>query len=164
MTEPHLPALRLRPPELTDPAEEAFLVRLYASTRAAELAMVPWTNEQKMFFARLQATAQRQHYQTEYPDAAELLILADEQPVGRLYVHRRAAEIRLLDFSLLPDYYTGAVGPRVLRPLLDEGAATGKPVNVHLQPGDPLQPLFERLGFAPVSHNDTHALFEWRAA
>jgi hypothetical protein len=163
MNEPRLPDIRLRPAQLTDPAEEAFLVRLYASTRAAELALVPWTEAQKEFFARLQATAQRQHYQAEYPAAEEFVILVDAAPAGRLYVERRAAEIRLLDFSLLPDFYTGPVGPQSLRPWLDEAAATGKPVNIHLQPGDPLQSLFEQIGFTPAGNNGVHVLYEWQA-
>lgn len=163
MLEPSQPAIRLRLPDLDNPQDEAFLVRLYASTRAAELALVPWTEAQKEFFARLQATAQRQHYRAEYPAAEEFLIYADETPAGRLYVDRRAAEIRLLDFSLLPDFYAGNVGPQVLAPWLAEGAATGKSVTIHLPPGDPLQSLFERLGFALVSDNGAHRLFEWRA-
>jgi len=171
MYEPSEPVTRLRPPDLANPMDEAFLVRLYASTRAAELDMVPWTDAQKEYFARLQATAQRQHYRAEYPTAEEFLILLDETRagvdetlVGRLYIDRRDAEIRLLDFSLLPDFYTGDVGPQTLAPWLQESAATGKPLTIHMQPDDPLQNLFERLGFALVSDNGVHRLFEWRAS
>jgi predicted TIM-barrel fold metal-dependent hydrolase len=163
MNEAQVPLNQLRKPDFNDTQETAFLVRLYASTRAAELALVPWTDTQKEFFARLQATAQRQHYQAEYPAAEELLILVDAEPAGRLYVDRRATEIRLLDFSLLPEYHTSAAGRQVLCELMAEGAAAGKPVNIHLQPDDPLQSLFEQLGFTPAGHNGVHVLFEWRA-
>ena len=115
---------------MANPEDEAILVRLYASPRAAELALVPWTEAQKGFFARLQATAQRQHYRAEFPAAEELLIFVDETPARRLYVDRRATEIRLLDFSLWPDFHTGEVGPRIISPWLQESAATSKPVTV----------------------------------
>lgn len=116
------PQIKLRPAE---PADEAFLLRLYASTRAAELALVPWDAAQREFFVSLQATAQRQHYRAEYPAAEELLILLDEQPAGRLYIDRRAAEIRLLDFALLPEQHASPAGPQLLHLLLEEAAADG---------------------------------------
>lgn len=155
------PQIKLRP---AAPEDEAFLLRLYESSRAAELALVPWTAAQREFFVRLQSTAQRQHYRAEYPAAEEWLILLDEQPAGRLYVDRRATEIRLLDFSLLPEHHASPAGPQLLHPLMAEAAAAGLPVTIHLQSGDPLQALFEGLGFAPVGENGVHTLFEWRAA
>ena len=157
MTEP---LIQLRP---AAPADEPFLLRLYASTRAAELALLPWDEAQREFFVRWQSTAQRQHYRAEFPAAEELLILFDGQPAGRLYLHRRAQELRLLDFSLLPEQHTSAAAPRLLRELLDEAAAHGQAVSLHLDPGDPLRGLFEQLGFVPVWSNEMHVLFEWRA-
>jgi hypothetical protein len=144
--------------------DEAFLLRLYESTRAAELALVPWEEAQRELFVRLQSVAQRAHYQAEYPTAEQLLILLDGEPVGRLYAHRRETEIRLLDFSLLQEYHTSAAGPQLIRNLMDEAAATDKAVTIHLQPGDALQELFEQLGFKPAAENGAHILFEWRAA
>ena len=153
--------ITLRPVE---PNDETFLLRLYAYSRAAELASVPWDAAQRELFVRLQASAQRQHYQAEYPAAEELVILLDEQAAGRLYLHRRAAEMRLLDFSLLPEYQAGEAAPQLLRRLMDEAAASGQAVTIHLQPYDPLQELFVQLGFKPVGGNWTHLLYEWRAA
>ena len=155
------PQFKLRP---VTPEDEAFLLRLYESTRAAELALVPWTAAQREFFVSLQANAQRQHYRAQCPAAEELLILLDEQPAGRLYIDRRATELRLLDFTLLPEHYASPAGPQLLRTLMAEAAAADLAVTIHLQPGDPLQALFEQLSFAPVGNNGIHVLFEWRAA
>jgi hypothetical protein len=156
-----VPIINLRP---AGPEDEAFLLRLYESTRATELALVPWNEAQREMFVRLQSVAQRQHYQTEYPTAEQTLILLDGQPVGRLYLHRRETEFRLLDFSLLPEYQTSPAGPRLVRALMDEAAALNKAVTIHLQPGDPLQGMFERLDFRPTGNNGVHVLFEWRSA
>jgi hypothetical protein len=152
--------IKLRPARTED---EAFILRLYESTRAAELALVPWEAAQREMFVRLQSVAQRAHYQSEYPTAEQLLILLDGEPAGRLYVHRREAEIRLLDFSLLPEYHTHAAGPQLIRSLMDEAASADKAVTIHLQPGDALQGLFDQLGFKCATDNGVHALFEWRA-
>ena len=154
------PLIELRPAQ---PEDEAFILRLYESTRAAELALVPWEAAQRELFVRLQSVAQRAHYQAENPTAEQLLILFDGQPVGRLYVHRRAAEIRLLDFSLLPEYHSSAAAPQLIRKMMDEAAAANKAVTIPLQPGDALQGLFEQLDFKPAAENGVHVLYEWRA-
>ena len=153
--------VELRP---AGPEDEAFLLRLYESTRAAELALLPWDAAQRELFVRQQSVAQRTYYQAEHPTAEQLLILLDGEPAGRLYAHRREAEIRLLDFSLLPEYYTNAAVPRLLRSLMDEAAAVDKAVTIHLQPGEALQGLFEQLGFKPTAENGMNVLFEWRTA
>ena len=62
--------------------DDNFLLSLYASTRSAELAQVPWSPEQKEAFLRMQFNAQKQHYATEYPQANHDLICVDGVPVG----------------------------------------------------------------------------------
>jgi hypothetical protein len=47
----------------------------------------------------MQFQAQHAWYQEHYGDAQFDLILTDGVPAGRLYAHRRAAEIRLVDIS-----------------------------------------------------------------
>ncbi len=86
-------SIELRP---VTAADEEFLVRMYGGTREAELALVPWDAAQRETFIRFQYLAQQNHYQTEYPDAEPLLVLFVGQAAGQLYLHRRAAEIRLL--------------------------------------------------------------------
>src|SRR3712207_8583920 len=42
-----------------EPSDDEFLLDVYASTRSEELAPVPWTDEQKRAFLRMQFDAQR---------------------------------------------------------------------------------------------------------
>ena len=70
------------------PDDEAFLLEVYASTRAAEMALVPWSDEQRTAFVRMQFQAQDSHYRQRYPDADFKLILVDNNPVGRIFVFR----------------------------------------------------------------------------
>ena len=71
------PAYRLRPLEKAD---EAFSFAVYASTRAAEMELVDWTQEQKNAFLQMQFNAQRQHYHLHYPQARWQVIEAAGQP------------------------------------------------------------------------------------
>jgi len=138
------PVLTLRP---IGAADMDFLCEVYASTREAELAQVPWTDEMKAAFCRMQFEAQHAHYQRYYQDTDYDLILADGQPVGRLYVARWADEIRIVDITLLPAQRNRGIGTRLVSQLLAEAAAAGKSVSIHVEMLSPAVALYERLGF-----------------
>lgn len=152
------PSITLRP---ICEEDMGFLLRLYGTTRADEMAMVvDWTDEQKDFFIRMQFEAQHAHYHQHYGDAQFDLILVDGAPAGRLYVHRRPAEIRLVDISLMPEYRNGGIGTSLLRELFVESAASGKPITIHVEKYNPAMRLYERLGFAPSADRGVYLLLE----
>ena len=89
-----------------------FLVEVYGSTRAEELALVPWTTEQQQAFVRSQFAAQQDHYAKTYPAASHDIIMSNDRPVGRLYVARLDHEIRIVDITVLP--VSGMLGSAVI--------------------------------------------------
>ena len=140
-----------------------FLLRLYATTRADEMAMVTdWTDEQKEAFVRMQFQAQHAWYQEHYGDAQFDLILIDGVPAGRLYVHRREKEIRLVDISLAPGLRGRGIGAALLRELMDEAEAAGKPLTIHVEKYNPAMRLYLRLGFKPIEDRGPYDLMEWK--
>jgi GNAT superfamily N-acetyltransferase len=140
-----------------------FLLRLYATTRADEMAMVTdWTDEQKDAFVRMQFQAQHAWYQEHYGDAQFDLVLMDGVPAGRLYVHRRNAEIRLVDISLIPELRGKGVGSALLRELMAEAEAAGKPLTIHVEKYNPAMRLYLRLGFKPIEDRGPYDLMEWK--
>jgi GNAT superfamily N-acetyltransferase len=140
------------------------LFRLYASTRAEEMAMVvDWTDEQKEAFLRMQFQAQHAWYREHYEGAQFDLLLIDEAPAGRLYVHRREAEIRLMDIALLPEYRNTGIGSELLRELMEEAEAAGKPLTIHVEKYNPAMRLYLRLGFKPIEDRGPYDLMEWRS-
>jgi RimJ/RimL family protein N-acetyltransferase len=145
------------------PDDEPFLLKLYASTRADELAAVPWTEAQREAFLKMQLAAQQQHYQGRYPDADHRIILLDESPVGRLYVARLAEEIRIVDLALLTEARSHGIGTRILKDLMAEAARVGKPLRIYVESFNPSLRLFERLGFSKVGEQDFYLLMQWRA-
>jgi RimJ/RimL family protein N-acetyltransferase len=155
-----LDQISLRPVTAED---ESLLIRLYGSTRADELAQVPWTDEQREAFIRFQYTAQIAYYQQQFPDAVHSVIVCDGQAAGRLYLHRRIAEIRILDIIVAPELRGRGIGQAVLAPLMSEAALSEKPLTIHIEPYNPICRLFERLGFRKVTDGDAIALFEWRS-
>ena len=146
--------------------DDLFLLKVYASTRADELARVPWAAAQVAAFLRMQFDAQQLHYQTHNPTATHDIILLNERPIGRLYVARRDQEIRILDITILPEYRNQGTGTSLIKELIDEAARVLKPLNIYVEFYNPSLRFFERLGFLKVDRPDddgVNYLMEWRA-
>jgi ribosomal protein S18 acetylase RimI-like enzyme len=143
------------------PDDEPFLLQVYASTREQEMALVPWDEEQKILFLRMQFTAQDSHYRAQFPDASFSVICRDDSPVGRLYVLREEQEIRILDITILPEYRNCGVGSSLVQELLAEAAAAGKRLRIYVETYSPSLRLFERLGFKSIAEEGMNFLLEW---
>lgn len=143
--------------------DQEFLYQVYASTRAEELAIVPWSPMEKEAFLRQQFAAQHRHYQTAYPDGQFSVVRADTQDIGRFYVWRGPAELRIIDIALLPAWRGRGIGGQLIRTLLIEATASGRRVTIHVEQHNPALQLYQRLGFKPVSDNGVYWLMEWTA-
>lgn len=150
----------LRPAAADD---EPLLRRVYASARADELAPVPWPEEAKTAFLDQQFDAQDVHYHTYYPDASFEVIVVDGEPAGRLYVHRSANELRVMDIALLPQFRGRGVGTGLLRDLLAEAFAAGRRVGLHVEKSNPALRLYQRLGFVVDQDKGVYLYLTWQA-
>jgi ribosomal protein S18 acetylase RimI-like enzyme len=142
-------------------ADLAFLARLYASTRADEMAVVPWPAEEKAAFLAMQFRAQHTDYQRNYADADWLVIAHEGEDIGRLYLDRRAPEHRIIDIALLPEHRGRGYGTALMADLLDEAAAAGKPMSIHVEKFNRAQRLYRRLGFVTVEEQEVYDLMRW---
>ena len=143
-------------------ADLPFLSALYASTRAEELAVTPWSDAQKAAFLDMQFRAQHTYYLAHYPDAAFDVILINHQPAGRLYIDRATSEIRIVDIALLPEWCNRGIGSALINVLQGEAAAAGKPLRIHVEKFNPALRLYERLGFRPIEDKGVYLFMEWR--
>ncbi len=146
------------------PDDRPFLFEVYAATRMDELAVTGWSREDLETFLRMQFQAQDAYYRDHYPGAEHHIILAGERRAGRLYIHRSAAEIRLMDLALLPPYRGLGIGSFLLSALLDEALGTRKPVTVHVEKLNRALRLYERLGFTRIDDRGVYWFLEWRPA
>lgn len=79
--------IQMPPHTVLRPATDAdipFLFRVYASSRADEMALVDWSDEQKQDFLQMQFDAQHSYYHENYAQARFDVIEVDGVPVGRL--------------------------------------------------------------------------------
>jgi len=150
-------AVTLRP---VAPEDQEFLLRVYASTRAEELAQVAWTAEQKAAFVGHQFAAQSAHYAEHYKGMTSDVIVVDGAPAGRLLVARWPREIRIVDITLLPEFRGGGTGTGLLRGLIDEAMAAGKVLSIHVEVQNPAMTLYRRLGFHPAADEGVYVRME----
>lgn len=136
------------------PEDEEFLLQVYASARAEEMAQVPWSDSQREAFLRMQLAAQHAHYRQHNPTATYDLILLDGEAIGRLYVARREEEIRILDITILHAHRNRGTGTSLIKGLMEEAAQAGKPLNIYVETYNPSYRLFERLGFSKIDRPD----------
>lgn len=141
-----------------------FLYQVYASTRADELAIVDWSQEQKDAFLQMQFDAQHRYYQEYYANASFDVILRDSQPIGRLYLDRREDEVRIVDIAILPEHRNAGVGTALLRDIMSEAASMGKVVTIHVEKFNPALRLYRRLGFRQKGDSGMYFLLEWSPA
>ena len=144
-------------------ADHPFLRDLYAAVRAAELAPVAWPEEAKRQFLDEQFTLQHQHYVKNYPGADLLFIEQAARPIGRVYVYRTPAEIRLMDIALIEAERGRGIGTALLAELLDEARATNCELTLHVEPENPAQRLYQRLGFRLIEQRGVYDFLGWRA-
>ncbi len=138
------------------------LRRVYGASRDREMALlISWSTEQKEEFLAQQFDAQRQHYRTHYPAASFDVIERDGKPIGRLYVARLEAEIRLMDIALLPEFRNQGIGRALCETLLAEAREEGCVVSLHVEDDNPAKRLYERLGFREVAEVTFYRLMHW---
>lgn len=173
MTAPHAPPVFSLPTALlsqgyalrpeTD-ADIPFLMQVYASTRAVELAAVPWSETQKQDFLAHQFNAQRHHYRTMIPSCLFQVIEHSGAGAGRLYLEPRVTRLNVVDIALLPDYCGRGIGSAILQALQTTAGASGRGVSIMVEKFNPALRLYRRLGFTDVADHGVYLEMEWMPA
>lgn len=147
----------------TTPDDKPLLHLIYSSSREEEMALVTqWDEEHKAAFIRQQFEAQYQYYAEMYAGARFMIILHNAEAAGRLYLHFREKEIRIVDIALLRPFRNKGIGEAILRAILEQGAARQLPVTIHVERYNQALRLYQRLGFKVISEDHpVYFLMEW---
>ncbi len=186
LTIPFYGEVHVRP---VTPADSPFLLQVYASTREQELSDLPWSSAQKEAFLHMQFELRRKHYLTHYPKACHGVIAqctASNQPepscghASRLdgETHAKLAEqalgclmwqwqnndLRLIDIALLSTICGRNIGTAVLRSLQAQAQAKACTMTLQVEPSNPAQRLYQRLGFQALACNSQRRLMRWSSS
>lgn len=133
------------------PDDDAFLCEVFVSTRREEFMRSGWPLERVEAFLREQSRLQQTYYREHYPQGRFDVVALDGQPVGRLYHAWRPAQLgdeaRVIDIALLPARRGAGLGTRLMHAVVAEAAAQNLPVSLSVEPDNPVQSLYRRLGF-----------------
>ena len=152
--------VELRPVSESD---NEFLLSVYASTRADELAQVEWVEGQKEIFLRWQFDMQRREYDMRFPDADYCVIIVDSQPAGRIWVGTDNEQVRLLDIALFPEFQNRGVGTVLLKRLMARAELEGKALrHMVFVLNNNADRFYERLGFKKIDDFGAYKHMEWR--
>lgn len=140
--------------------DEPWLRDLYASTRADELACVPWGEPMRRAFCDQQFDLQHRHFMAHYRGACFLAIQHHiDRPAGRLYLDRAGEHDLVIDIALFPAFRGRGIGGALLGAVLDGAAARGRATALHVAHHNlRARRLYERLGFVPVASSPSHLL------
>ena len=141
-----------------------WLRTLHASTRADEMAMMPWPSATKAAFLAQQFSLQHHHFVTHYPRARFDVVLCNAERVGRFYVDRgvdpgvdQSANWCIVDIALLPAWRERGIGRYLITQTLQQADAVGAHVDLQVATHNGrARALYERLGFAVTEAGDMH--------
>jgi GNAT superfamily N-acetyltransferase len=152
--------VELRPVSESD---NEFLLAVYASTRADELAQAEWAEGQQEMFVRWQFNLQRREYEARFPDADYRVIVIDRQRAGRIWIGADDEQIRLLDIALMPEFQNRGVGTALLERLKSEAESAGKALrHMVFVLNNNADRFYERLGFKKIEDFGAYKHMEWR--
>lgn len=137
------------------PADEDFLLGLFAAVRGAQFAALPGPVRGALL--PMQYQAQQRQYEQAWPAGDHQLILRHGRPIGRLLVARTSEEFRLVDIALLPAHQGCGIGSGLLRMLLREAGDHGLPLTLHVAKDNPARRLYLRLGFRVTDEDGMYA-------
>lgn len=126
--------------------------------------MVPWNDEQKEAFLRMQFSAQQDDYGKRFPEARQSVIVADDVNVGRLHTVELEEDIKILDITVLPQHRTKGIASSLLNELFDQARDTGKRLVVYVEFYNPSLGFFEKRGFQKAKDEGIYFMLEWRAS
>ena len=145
-----------------EPADDAFLRRLHASTLPAELQSLANAGAGFELLLDMQYRAKQQHYRVHYPQAEQHLIVWRQTVVGQQTVERHAGRLQLVDLALLPEARGLGIGTQVLQRLQARALAAGVPLQLHVEQHNPAQRLYQRLGFTLSGRAEPYLAMTWQ--
>lgn len=151
-------------PEAGDDADAAFLFALFASTKAAEMALMPLDDNGKTFLLRMQFRSMTATYRQQFPDARFEIVELDGMPIGRLVTDVQADCVYYVDIALLPERRGGGIATALMTAVLDEPRRLGLPGRVKVMSTNVASlRLCQRLGMTLRANIPPLVELEWRA-
>jgi ribosomal protein S18 acetylase RimI-like enzyme len=153
--------ISLRPATAKD---EAFLKRVHEAARQWEFAWLLQSGQAELYHKIIdqQYRAQHEVYFASYDTAQYGILQWTDISIGRLYVHYRDHEVRVLDIAILPEYRNRGIGGIVMKGLCIEAGMRRAPIRLHVHYLSPALRLYQKLGFRRIGEAGPAYFMEWQ--
>jgi ribosomal protein S18 acetylase RimI-like enzyme len=144
--------------------DEAFLLRLYATTRP-EIDHFGWGEAEKQAFVAMQFQMQTRSYAMQFPDAEISVITVEGEDAGRVIVNRTPTAISLTDIAVLPEFRGKGIATTVIERLQEEAARTDRDIKLSVERmNERAFQLYRSLGFEVTGEDQVYLTMRWLPA
>ena len=152
---PRDPATRLRK---VSAADEGFVGTLFKAVRAEQFEAANLPAALLDTLLEQQLRAQTAGYAERHPDAATLIVIHGDVPVGRLIVQMERQSWRIVDIALLPDAQGRGIGSDLIEAVAEAAAsAAAREVGLSVRTSNiAARRLYARLGFTETGDDGAH--------
>ena len=147
----------MRPAE---PADQPFLLELFAATLPLDLSAFPAAVASRVLLQ--QYAAQQAALSARHPAVEDLVLIgSDGAPYGRLVLQELGDALHVVEVALRPASRGAGIGTAVLTLVQERAAAEGKAVVLKVAHDNPAERLYRRLGFDTVGVDEVRATLRW---
>jgi ribosomal protein S18 acetylase RimI-like enzyme len=159
-----LPELPLRRPIALRPAteqDEPFLYRLYKLSRVEEFSTTGIGESHFDLLMRMQYSARKAAYESNYPDARRNIVSLDGTDAGQIWVFSDGTQYRVIDIVIAGEFQNQGIGAVLMNDLIAQAKQAGVPVRCSVATNNPGSLRFHRrLGFRIVGSDDAYYQME----
>lgn len=134
---------------------------MFRQQRSDDFAALPLDDAAKIALIDQQFSAQRSDYRHRFPEMRLLVLVEQDQIVGRLYLAKTGDELRILDIALRPGHCGRGLGTALLKAVQAHAAGRSLTVGLQVYRHNRAAALYQRLGFMPVAANDIAWQMVW---
>jgi GNAT superfamily N-acetyltransferase len=102
----------------------------------------------------------QEFFRAAFDEPGLRLIMVDDQLAGCVAFRTRERVIQIDSFYLARRYHNGGLGTTILKALLGEADALGRPVKLGVLHGSPANRFYERHGFAKIGEDEVESYYE----
>jgi ribosomal protein S18 acetylase RimI-like enzyme len=133
--------------KIRDENDSKFLFQLFSEIKTAELNANAWPESMRNQLILMQYNGYEQMIKSEYPNAEDYVIIADNKKTGRLQLEVDDSSIRIINISLLPAFHGNGIGTKIIKDVLAQADLKNKPVYLEVDKVNQAFTLYKRLGF-----------------
>lgn len=134
---------------------------MFRQQRRDDFAALPLEDAAKIALIDQQFNAQRSDYRRRFPEMRLLVLIEQDQVVGRLYLAETGDELRILDIALRSGHCGRGLGTALLMAVQAHAAARSRWVGLQVYRHNRAAALYQRLGFMPVAASDIGWQMAW---